>query len=143
MRSMSKKEAQEKFVWFNKQSVSRSKCQSKADISISKRNGCTKKDGSISHKIAFIFRNKTFEKITKTGYIEFAIYKNRIMFREGDEQTGLKGNVDKSTSGSSVEIVLGLNETTQELDDFVMLDYDLEYDGFYEVYYVERKVNER
>lgn len=134
---MSKKKLQDsKFDWKDKSIVRQNSARSTCDISITKRVGSKLKDGSVNYRIAIIFKNNVIKDIAPSGYIDFAVYKNRVLFRESDSTMGL---FVKSHSNRSEEVVIPLTPETKELEDFIGGDFTLKYDEFYEVFYIERR----
>ncbi|MBQ5768456.1 MAG: hypothetical protein IIV94_06160, partial [Clostridiales bacterium] len=96
--------------------------------------GHNKKSGKKGFSL--IFRNKCYEKLGK--FVEIAIYKNRIFFRETNDNgltiRGKKG-APENTHYASINYI---SEEVERLKDFIG-DYELKHDEFYELYYIEKK----
>lgn len=92
------------------------------------------------HYASITFRNECWKLFTETPYLEVAIYKNRVFFKQSDEKHGLtllhNKNVTNSTCYARMQNGFA--------DRFITFegDYELKYDEFYELYYIERKEEE-
>ena len=127
-KSVDVKRAQdEKFQWI---SSSRTYHRAKSDISIN----CVKMDKTPYGGISFTFRNDVWQFFGEK--VEFAVYKNRIMFRTA---TGTNGMALFSGSNKSPNkyFKVRVTEDTKILKDKFIGDYELKYDSFYELYYIE------
>ena len=97
----------------------------------------TKKTGATkdSHKaVCFSIRNGVEQNITSTEYMQICVHKNRIFFREADRDMGYK--VYKPSTGNNRYCKMTLLDV---LACFVG-DYDLKYDDFLELYYIEKEI---
>lgn len=131
---MTKKEAQDRFLWIGNESVRRS---SVSDVSINRIKGGKSKANGNEYRFSFTFRNDCSKKLGDKGdKIEIAIFKNRIMFRQSENGMTLSG---KSNKTSNRYMHFPITSLTEELTSFIG-DYELKYDDFYEVYYVEKEV---
>lgn len=88
--------------------------------------------------INITFRNDCFKKFTNSEYCECAIFKNRIFFRESDSTRGLLLNRNKATTDTTTYVRFQKTEYVNLYAQFVG-DYELKYDEFYELYYIESK----
>lgn len=84
--------------------------------------------------INLTFRNDIWEIIGES--IEFAIFKNRVVFRE--KKGGLELKPNKNSKNRYAFVGIRYPKEVEALSDFIG-DYSLNYDGFYEVYYIERE----
>ena len=111
--------------------------KSTADISISivyttmedKMNG-------VRPKVAFTFRNKSRYAVSKTNHVMIAVVKNRVFFKTSDENNGF---LIGSQSNTKEHGYLRISHTdyVSRLLPFIG-DYELKYDKFYELYYIEK-----
>ncbi len=81
----------------------------------------------------FSFHRGSAEKVTKTGYIEAAIFQNRLYFRESDQEHGYKLN-----KSSAVEAVVFTQERLAMFFECVPGEYNLQYDNERNYYYIEK-----
>ena len=109
---------------------------SDADLSISKCKGGPKDK---SMRFSFVIRNKYR---TEFGtHIDVCIYKNRVFFRDA---TGNHSGYKISDKNNKVNRYFSIAEKddTYALNDFIG-NWKLEYDKFYELYYIENpNINE-
>lgn len=131
---MTKKEAQdEKFSWIGGEQL-RNRL-SERDVVINKVKASRKGDPC---RYSIIFKNKAYDWLKDTPRIQFAIYKNRIMWRESDKGFCLSGKTKKTARGTrSYYASIPYTEDSAELENFIG-DYILQYDEFYELHYIER-----
>jgi flagellar hook assembly protein FlgD len=101
------------------------KVPSKNEVSVT-----LNKNGENKFMTAFRFRNNAHLRITKTGFIEYALTSNRIYFRESTERIGYSVT-SKSTDGKNVSI------KTNRLNDKFIGDYDLLWDGEEKLNYID------
>lgn len=120
----------EQFMWIGSASK---QSRSASDVTISKIFWDTAKK---TKAYSFVFRNNTAERIGE--YIKIAIYKNRVLIRPasvGDSiHISIKSNCNTKNSYGKIKC----EPNTQELDYFIG-DYELKYDPFYEIYYIEKE----
>jgi len=126
-----KRAQDEKFSWINKGSKNYHH-RANSDISIN----CVKNNGKAFSGISFTFRNDVWQFFGEN--IEFAIYKNRIMFRTAENNCGMKLFSGSSKSDNKY-FKVRVNEDTQIIKDKFIGDYELKYDEFYELYYIEKE----
>ena len=98
----------------------------KTDVSINRLKN--RKCGSPVSSIRF--RNKSYLRVTKNYYIEFAICENKIFFRESNGRNGFK-LTDGSCQGSNLGAKI-----TIDLTDFVG-DYELLWDEKLKLNYID------
>lgn len=103
-----------------------SKRYSTKDVSIS----LLKAGERCSARFNITLRNGSSEKLGQR--IDIAVVKNRMFFRGGE--LGYKLYVGQRTNPM---LQITLNDNTKILEQFVG-DYDLQYDEFYELYYIEK-----
>lgn len=84
----------------------------------------------------FTFRDGCYKLFTETEYIEVAPYKNRLFFKQSDVKHGLLLATNKSCKQDNKYAKLQ-NELCGLFVEFEG-DYELKYDDFYELYYIER-----
>ncbi len=113
---MTKEEALGRFNWKVK-STNVGACD---DVSITVIKG-----GAIS----IVFRNGKKELFD--GAISYAVFKNRVMFRKDKRGYAISSN-NKSENG-----YVKIGKGDEEMWDFIG-DYELKYDEFYEIYYIEK-----
>lgn len=123
---MTKLEAQERFNWLGKQR-NRNNCNADISISLHKRANGQKHDA-----IGLTFRNGCGEKFGST--IQVAVYKNRVMFRTAEDGICMQRN----KAVQSNNIYARFSDVNGELKNFIG-DYELKYDDFYELYYIEKE----
>ena len=86
---------------------------------------------------SFTLRNGTAEKLG--DYIELSVYKNRLLLRKAAAETGFKVSCKQgSTDATKLNHYFKIyeREETKKFSKFVG-DFDLKYDSFYELYYIE------
>lgn len=123
-----KRAQDEKFNWISKSG--KSYHRAKSDISIN----CITYDKKPYAGISFTFRNDVWQFFGER--IEFAIYKNRIMFRKANSGEGM-AMFSGSDKSPNKYMKIRITEDTQVIKDKFIGDYELKYDNFYELYYVE------
>lgn len=103
--------------------------KSKADISIT----ITK-----SNRMAFTFRNDTASKVSDTGYLAICPHKNRILFKAVDNRHGWA--VSMKHKDDSKRLTYGYMQVPVESDADRAFegDYELKYDDFLELYFIEK-----
>ena len=101
------------------------KVPSKNEVSVT-----LNKNGECKFMTAFRFRNNAHLRITKTGFIEYALSSDRIYFRESTERVGY-AVTSKSTDGKNVSI------KTNRLNDKFIGDYDLLWDNEEKLNYID------
>lgn len=124
-----KKAQDEKFDWI---SSGKKYHRAQSDISIN----CVKADKSPYGGISFTFRNDVWQFFD--GKIEFAIYKNRILFRTATDNGGLT-LFSGSNKSNNKYFKIRVTEDTKIIKEQFIGDYELKYDSFYELYYIERE----
>ena len=117
---MTKAQAQDRFNWKTKSIHTGRGIQ--YDVSISLVKG-----GANS----IVLRNGK-KNLFEDKAISYAIFKNRVMFRSDKDGYAISGN-NKSPNG-----YVKIHKGDEELRDFIG-DYDLKYDDFYELYYIEKE----
>lgn len=123
------KEAQdEKFTWIG--ANAKNYHRSNDDVSI----GVIKNGRDPQGAISFTFRNGCWNNFGKR--VEIAIYKNRVMFRTSEKGASL--NTRSINNSVNRYMKLKVDESTEALKDF-RGDYELKYDAFYELFYVEKE----
>lgn len=123
-----KKAQDEKFNWITKSGKNYHRAQS--DISIN----CITYNGKPFNGISFSFRNEVWQFFGER--VEFAIYKNRILFRSASNGEGMSFTTG-SQKCTNKYFKVKIDENTQILKDKFIGDYELKYDSFYELYYIE------
>lgn len=84
------------------------------------------------------FKNRAYDWLKDIERVQFAIFKNRIMWRESDEGFTLSCKKKESSRGTkSYYASIPYSEASMELDKFIG-DYELKYDDFYDLYYIEK-----
>lgn len=125
-----KRAQDEKFNWVR--GGGKSYHRAKSDVSINCVKSAEKQYGGLS----FTFRNDVWQFFGER--IEFAVYKNRILFRTAEAGEGLSLFSGSSTC-SNKYIKIRVDENTQIIKDKFIGDYELKYDSFYELYYIEKE----
>ena len=129
MRTKDVKKAQdEKFNWISKTGKQFRKAHS--DISIN----CITYNRKPYNGLSFTFRNEVWGLFGDR--VEFAIYKNRVLFRSASNGEGLAFTTGSSKCPNKY-FKVKIDENTQILKDKFIGDYELKYDSFYELYYIE------
>lgn len=91
--------------------------------------------------VSFIFRNGSWKFFTDTDFMLVARFKNRIFFKTGDKSDGILLSKNKNTTAETRYARVqraNVNEQFAIYDG----DYELKYDEFYELYYIEREDKE-
>lgn len=78
------------------------------------------------------------ELITENSYIQVAIFKNRVFFKGADEKTGIKCSIATGSTSKTRYAKLNDPDTCAALIAFEGC-YELKYDSFYELYYIEKE----
>lgn len=121
----------EKFNWFG--GNMNKKKNSNCDVSISRVIWDSAKK---RYAYGFTFRNNIHDKLG--NQIQIAVYKNRVLFRPcGPDDMKISLNPNNKTKHFYCK--LKEDDMTKVLLDFIG-DYDLKYDEFYEIYYIEKEV---
>ena len=124
-----KRAQDEKFTWIGQKRGARTRVSS--DITVNIIDSASKKGlGAVS----ITFRNDCWEELGEN--VEIAIFKNRVLFRQGECGFGWKNKGNVKTKNHYMRITL--TEETKALKNFVG-DYELKYDSFYELYYIEKE----
>ena len=124
-----KRAQDEKFTWIGQQRGSRTRVD--RDVTVNLIRGSAEKGfGAVS----ITFRNDSWSDLGEN--VEIAIFKNRILFRQGECGFGWKNKGNVKTKNHYMRITL--SEETKALKNFVG-DYDLKYDSFYELHYIEKE----
>lgn len=122
---MDKKEFLERLNW-----ITPNVTNSKADVSITVT-------GSKKDSINITIRNGLEKRISKTGFVKMALFKNKIIFAETTERDGFTCRKNQSNKQPNVYIKFAL-VGREWLQDFVG-DYQLKTDEFYDFYYIEKE----
>ena len=87
------------------------------------------KDG----RCALTFRNGSAQKISKTGYIQLAVYQNKLYFREADAKTGYcLANSGTNSENKSIKLShVGLCEFAEKREGNYALKGDVEMQLYY------------
>ena len=123
----------EKFDWFGKQNLKKN--FSKNDISLNLIKVGGGKDGKSYYGFSITFRNKVWQNFGEN--IEIATYKNRILFRTSETGLALTKKIGSKTDNHYCKINRCDDEMMATLKGFIG-DYELKYDPFYELYYIEK-----
>jgi len=125
----------EKFTWLG--STQPQKNFSSKDVSINLINlGSRTKSADATYGFSIIFRNNVWEKFGQR--VELAPFKNRIMFRTSDRGIYMSKKSDNKSANRYAKYA-PMNEIEMKtLKDFIG-DYELKYDSFYELYYIENE----
>jgi len=129
-----KSEVLGKLEWVTKSKSSYDRDTSK-DISVS----LSKKKGSPEYThVSFTFRND-IEKIFlgQVEYVQFCVYKNRIFFRPAESTVGYKLYKASSTCANKYTRFPKFSGAIEFVG-----DYELKYDDFLELYYIEKEVED-
>ena len=128
-KSVDVKRAQdEKFDWISRNG--KHYHTAKSDVSINCITYARKPYAGLS----FTFRNDVWQFFGEG--VEFAIYKNRIMFRAAKKGEGISFT-SASSKCPNKYFKLKIDDTTKIIKDKFIGDYELKYDSFYELYYIE------
>ncbi len=108
----------------------------KIDVSITVANqsNTTKKKC-----VNFTFRNGIEKLITDTEYILVAPYKSRVFFKKATDVDGITLLKNKNSSNSTYARISAENDVPK-FEGYAG-NYQLKYDEFYELYYVEKEGN--
>ena len=140
------KEEQERFKWMTKATLGKNYARSNQDVTISKVYASkADKEADKKPQISITFRNHSRHAVTETEYVLLAAVKNRIFFKTGKQNNGfligkVSTNGDKA-SGDNGYLRTSYAEYVEQLLPFIG-SYDLKYDKFYELYYIEKEETE-
>lgn len=123
----------EKFNWVGRQSATKRFSANDVSLNLIKVGGG--KDGKSYYGYSLTFRNDTW--INFGNSIEIAAYKNRILFRKSSDGLKLASKKGSKTNNHYCKINTCDDETMKALKEFIG-DYELKYDQFYELYYIEK-----
>jgi len=136
-----KRQIDSKFDWFSvtNQKKYGNRHHSNQDVTINRCSPRTPDAKNQQIRYNFTMRNKT--SLVLGEWIDIAIYKNRVFFRPSTQKDGGYKMYCHNNSKSKTNPFLQIpeTETTKGLIDFVG-DYDMHYDDFYELYYIEKPV---
>ena len=119
----------EKFNWISK-GANKNYHRANSDVSIV----CVKYNGKPYSGVSFTFRNDVWQFFGEN--IEFAVFKNRVMFRTAKKGEGLQ--LYKGADNCPNRYIrIRLDDNTNILKEKFIGDYELKYDSFYELYYIE------
>lgn len=124
-----KKAQNEKFDWIEC-SGRGGRRSAQSDISVN----CITYNKVARAGISFTFRNDVWQFFGER--VEIAIYKNRILFRTATNSTGMQ-LCSGSAKTPNKYFKMKVDKTTQVIKDKFIGDYELKYDSFYELYYIE------
>jgi hypothetical protein len=127
-----KKAQDEKFDWINRVAGKKNYHRAYSDISIN----CITYNKTPFAGLSFTFRNDVWGLFGEC--VEIAIYKNRILFRTAPAGQGMKLSRGSEKSPNKY-FKMKVDGSTQEIKDKFIGDYELKYDSFYELYYIERE----
>lgn len=91
--------------------------------------------------VNFIFRNGVSKLFSDTDYVLFAKFKNRIFFKAGDSNNGITLSKNKNASEDTRYARIQRANINEQFAVYAG-DYELKYDEFYELYYIEREDKE-
>lgn len=115
-------------MWNTKQ---RSANNGNADVSVS-----IVKNGGDRRRLNFSFKND-IDQLFGGDYVVFALMKNRIYFKASNSIEGYK--LSKAKNRAYVAATLNGSQV-DEYKKFIG-DFDLKFDVFYELYYIERNMD--
>ena len=124
-----KRAQDEKFNWISR-GKTKNYHRAASDISIN----CITYNKTPLAGLSFSFRNDVWQFFG--DFVEIAVYKNRIMFRPTNNGHGIK-LCKGSTKTPNRYFKVKVDENTQVIKDKFIGDYELKYDAFYELYYIE------
>lgn len=130
-----------KFLWLSKVSISNKPAKRsnfKSDISLnswraSKRHENPEDD---KYRYGFTIRNEAIKALGTN--VDIAIFRNRVLFRVCKESEGYRLYRPKNAKCPNMYFTVSKNSVSAELEDFIG-DYELKYDPFYELYYIEKE----
>lgn len=135
------KAEQERLNWMGR--TTKNYPRSNADVTINDvyPTKDDKKNGTKA-RISFTFRNGARRAISENDYVLLAVIKNRIFFKTGSMNDGFL--ISSASTNSGIVKDNGYMRVTEKeciemLKPFIG-SYDLKYDQFYELYYIEREV---
>mgnify|MGYP003297646411 CR=1 FL=1 len=106
----------------------------KADVSVTIAN-----QSESRRCVNVTFRNSVNELVTQTDYMVVAPFKNRLFFKSATDVNGLL--LCKNANSPNRYIRINRESDVESLTKFAG-NYDLKYDEFYELYYIEKKGEE-
>lgn len=140
------KEEQERFNWFGKE-IHKGYVKSDKDVTINTvyKTRADKLENKNPY-ISMSFRNGVRHLFADNEYALVAVVKNRIFFKESDAEHGLlvrqqKTQAKNAKSYDNGYLRIGDSNAVESIIPFVG-SYDLKWDKFYELYYVEKEENE-
>ncbi len=121
----------EDLLWQGKRGYAQRALKINASNDISVR----KTDSDEYIRARFIFRNDTAKKISKKGYVVYAITNNRIYFNEAEKNIGLKMTTNNTKCGNHY-VQINNEDDALKIWDFIG-DYELKFDAKRRLYYIQ------
>lgn len=89
--------------------------------------------------ISITMRNDIFKLLgDEVDYIEVAVYKNRVFFRQSDDKNGILLKSNKNATQTTRYAKINIDRDVAYLVPFAG-DYEMKHDDFYDLYYIENK----
>lgn len=130
------KDEADRMNWMGRTGVKGS-YKSSADISISiVYTSLADKMNGVKPKVAFTFRNKSRHVVSETDYVMIAVVKNRVFFKGSTANEGFLIGHQANTQDNGY-LRISQADFVSRLSPFIG-DYELKYDKFYELYYIEK-----
>lgn len=131
----------EKFVWLSTANNSSNRHYTNKDITITE---CKPKSDSKNRVVRYNITLRNKVPMVLGEYVDLAVYKNRIFLKASTQKDGgykVYGHFNTDKDGikkrTNPFLQVSQNDTTKILSEFVG-DYDLQWDEFLELYYIER-----
>ena len=119
----------QKFEWIE---AGQHKAVSNSDVTISFMK-------SRDNLVNITFRNGVIYLISSTDYVKITKpLKNRIYFKQGYDKDGLLLNKNKNVTADNRYVRFQNDDLRKAFDEFGG-DYELKYDNFNELYYIEKE----
>lgn len=140
-RDLDSKMVTEKFVWLSTTNNSSNRHYTSKDITITE---CKPKSDSKNRVVRYNITLRNKVPMVLGEYIDIAVYKNRIFLKPSTQKDGgykvyahFSSDKDGNKRRANPFLQLSQNDATKILSEFVG-DYDLQWDEFLELYYIER-----
>ena len=137
------KEEQERFNWFGKE-VRKGYTRNDRDVTVNivYKTKADKAENKNPY-ITLTFRNGVRHLFADNEYALIAVVKNRIFFKESDSEHGLlvrqqKTQKEDTKAYDNGYMRIGDRDAVEALKPFFG-SYDLKWDKFYELYYIEKE----
>ncbi len=124
----------EDMIWMGKRHFSQ-KARNRQSCDVSVRKSITQN----KVKARFTLRNGLASTISETDYVQYAIHPklNRVYFKSGDHDTGLKMSSQKKMLCDNRYVTINKEDDAKQLLSFIG-DYNIAFDSERGLYYIQK-----